>query len=147
MSYHYNSEVNTWASNKNETGAVNTWASNKNERGADEANHVTTTRSAAHAEAGEEKNELAAGIETKMENYGNARFQRRHYSEADDDEVNHVTTKDNAADADGAVDIVEEETTKVKEAARVERKEIEFCEGIRTQRMHFPGTTTTTDFH
>ncbi|GBM94754.1 hypothetical protein AVEN_66048-1 [Araneus ventricosus] len=53
------------------------------------------------------------------------------------DEVKHITTIKMAADAEGAVEIVEDETAKIKEAARVEGKE----------RKHFPGTTTTNDYH
>ncbi|GBO28501.1 hypothetical protein AVEN_63524-1, partial [Araneus ventricosus] len=44
------------------------------------------------------------------------------------DEVKHITTIKMAADAEGAVEIVEDETAKIKEAARVEGKE----------RKHFP---------
>ncbi|GBL85304.1 hypothetical protein AVEN_222766-1 [Araneus ventricosus] len=144
---------------------VNTAATNENEAGADEVKDVTTNKNAAD-EADEKENELvaAAGIETKIENYENIRTQRRHFSQADGHEVKDVTTEENAADAEGAVVTVEEETaeaeeaarverkkienetTETEEAARVERKEIEFCEGIRTQRKHFPGSTTSNIF-
>ncbi|GBL85297.1 hypothetical protein AVEN_222760-1 [Araneus ventricosus] len=150
MSYHYHSEVSTWASNKNE-------------KGADEVKHVITNKNAADVKADGEENELAAGIETKIENYGNIHSERRHYSEAGDDEVEDVTTKENGADAEGSAEMVEEateteeaarverkkiedETTETEEAARVERKEIESCEGILSQRRHFPGTTTSNIF-
>ncbi|CAL1295080.1 unnamed protein product [Larinioides sclopetarius] len=75
----------------------------------------------------------------KVEDCEGVLSQRRHFPDAD--EERDATNKETSADSKGKVKIHEVEITE-KEAALIEKGKVEDCEGVLSQRRHFPGTTT-----
>ncbi|CAL1295091.1 unnamed protein product [Larinioides sclopetarius] len=122
---------------------VNTISTDGNQVGTVEMKDSTTHTSYGNianfknkAEVGESKIVPTAGIE----NFGNKHSHRHHFLEAED-EVRDVTNRETTTDSEGKVMIDGVEITDA-EAALIEKDLVEDCEGVLSQRRHFPGTTT-----
>ncbi|KAF8796058.1 hypothetical protein HNY73_000485 [Argiope bruennichi] len=117
----------------------------------EERKDTNTEDAAAEGETetnGEEMNEseAAAGIETYVENDEDIRTQRQHFPFTADNVSEEVKDTNGEMASEGEIEVDVEETIESEATAGVATK-IENFENIRTQRRHFPGSTSSLEWN